>query len=311
VTSPTVPHPAVAAELDPGPVAAPAARTARFRRTAPSPRLVRGGDGRWALRVGLVLLGVLAAAAVAGPWMIDIDPNEQDVANALARSSGDHLLGTDHLGRDVLSRLLHAARLDLLVGVTAVIAPFVTGTALGLLAGYFRGIVGGVIMRLADVVMAFPYYVLVIALVFAMGPGTKGMYLAVALVVWSSYARIIYGEVLAIAQTDYVRAARSAGLGHLRVMVRHILPNAVSPALVYATSDIVVIILGVVTLSYLGLGVPPPTAEWGSMISEARPFIQTHPNLLVAPGIAVILTGTAFSLIGDGLAHRLRVGSRP
>jgi peptide/nickel transport system permease protein len=286
-------------------------RAGRWRRAAPAPRLVRGANGRWALWAGLGLLAVLAGAAIAGPWLIGVDPAEQDVANALAGSSGDHWLGTDHLGRDVLTRLLHAARLDLLVGVTAVIAPLVTGTTLGLLAGYFRGVVGAVIMRLADVVMAFPYYVLVIALVFAMGPGTKGMYLAVALVVWSSYARIIFGEVLAITQTDYVRAARSAGLGHARVMVRHILPNAVSPAIVYATSDIVVIILGVVTLSYLGLGVPPPTAEWGSMISEARPFLQTHPILLVAPGVAVMLTGTAFSLIGDGLAHRLRVGSRP
>jgi peptide/nickel transport system permease protein len=302
-----VTSPAVTAELG---APAPSATARRWRRAAPAPRLVRGAGGRWALRVGLALLALLAVAAVAGPWLTGIDPNEQDVGNALAGSSGDHLLGTDHLGRDVLTRLLHAARLDLLVGVTAVIAPLVTGTILGLLAGYFRGVVGVVIMRLADVVMAFPYYVLVIALVFAMGPGTKGMYVAVALVVWSSYARIIHGEVLAITQADYVRAARSAGLGHLRVMVRHVLPNAISPALVYATSDIVVIILGVVTLSYLGLGVPPPTAEWGSMISEARPFLQTHPGLLVAPGVAVILTGTAFSLIGDGLAHRLRVGSR-
>ncbi|OWY60360.1 nickel ABC transporter permease, partial [cyanobacterium TDX16] len=176
---------------------------------------------------------------------------DQDVPNALADPSAQHWLGTDHLGRDVLSRLLHAARLDLVVGVTAVIAPFVIGTFLGLVAGYVGGLVSAGIMRLADVMMAFPYYVLVIALVFVIGPGLGGIYAAVAIVVWSSYARIIHGEVLAVSQADYVRAARAAGLGHLRVMFRHVLPNSISQAIVYSTSDVVIIILGVVTLSFL------------------------------------------------------------
>lgn len=284
--------------------------------TALAPPEVTAAPPRWTPRwppslvAGLVVLGVLLALAALGPLLTPYSPTDQVIADRLGSPSAEHWLGTDHLGRDVLTRLLHAARIDLRVGLTAVIAPFVIGTALGLVAGYRRGIVGALIMRAADVVMAFPYYVLVIALVFAIGPGTKGIYVAVAVVVWSSYARIVHGEVLAASRADYVLAARSGGLGDLRVMFRHVLPNSISQAIVYSTSDVVVIVLGVVTLSYLGLGVPPPTAEWGSMIFDARPFIQSRPLLMIAPGIAVVCTGLAFSLIGDGLARALRTEAR-
>lgn len=263
---------------------------------------------RWprSLAAGVGLLVVLIALALFAPWLTPFGPNDQDIPNALRGPSADHWLGTDHLGRDVLTRLLHAARIDLRVGLTAVIAPFTIGTMLGLVAGYKRGWIEVLIMRAADVVMAFPYYVLVIALVFAFGPGTKGIYLAVAAVVWSSYARIVHGDVVAASRADYVLAARAGGLSDLRVMVRHLLPNTMGQAIVYATSDVVVIILGVVTLSYLGLGVPAPTAEWGSMIFAGRPFMQTHPYLVIVPGLAVVVTGLVFSLIGDGLARVLR-----
>jgi peptide/nickel transport system permease protein len=297
----------VPGEVVPGPVAVDAVGQPSLTRL-PGLRARKAGSGRtWTLWAGVGLLGLLVLVAIALPSFLP-DPIDQDIPNALSGPTGAHWLGTDHLGRDVLSRLLHSARLDLLVGVTAVIAPFVIGTFLGLVAGYAGGIVSTVIMRLADVMMAFPYYVLVIALVFVIGPGLGGIYAAVAIVVWSSYARIIHGEVLAVTQSDYVRAARAGGLGHARVMFRHVLPNSISQSIVYSTSDVVIIILGVVTLSFLGLGVTPPTPEWGAMISDARPFVQTHPLLLVAPGIAVMLTGLAFSLIGDGLATKLRVG---
>lgn len=269
---------------------------------------VRSRAKSWpvSLKCGVGLLALLGLLAVLAPWLTPFGPNEQDIPNALQGPSGSHWLGTDHLGRDVLSRLLHAARIDIRVGLTAVIAPFTIGSLLGLVAGYRRGWIETLIMRAADVVMAFPYYVLVIALVFAFGPGTKGIYLAVAAVVWSSYARIVHGDVIAASRSDYVLAARAGGLRDIRVMIRHLLPNTIGQAVVYATSDIVVIILGVVTLSYLGLGVPAPTAEWGSMIFAGRPFLQSHPYLVIAPGMAVVVTGLALSLIGDGLARMLR-----
>lgn len=279
--------------------------------TVAPPVIVTGASRRrWykipSLVGGLSLLGLLLLAAILAPWLTPFGPTQQFVGDVLAPPSRDHWLGTDHLGRDVFTRVLHAARIDLRVGLTAVIPPFVIGSTLGLVAGYFGGLVGSAIMRAADVVMAFPYYVLVIALVFVIGPGVGGIYLAVALVVWSSYARIVHGEVLSAKRSDYVLAARAAGLGHFRVMRRHVLPNTISQAVVYSTSDAVVIILGVVTLSFLGLGVPPPTPEWGSMISDARPFITASPHLVIAPGLAVVITGLSLSLIGDGLARALR-----
>jgi peptide/nickel transport system permease protein len=255
---------------------------------------------------GLSILLVLIVLAVFAPWIAPYNPNAQNVADGLAPVSAAHWLGTDVLGRDVWSRLLYAGRIDLLIGLTAVIPPFVIGVTLGTIAGFRPGRLETLIMRISDVVMAFPFYVLVAALVFSVGAGMLSIYLAVALVTWASYARIMQGQVATARTSDYVAAARSGGIGTTRILWHHILPNTIAQAVVYAVSDMVVMILSVVTLSYLGLGIAPPTPEWGSMISDGQPFLSTHWVLSTAPGIAVVITGIGLGLIGDGLARLIQ-----
>ena len=278
--------------------------------TAPSrsksPKFAIRGRRSRSLIIGSSLLGVMVAAAILAPWLTPYDPIALDLNSTLQPSSLDHLLGTDHLGRDVWTRLLYAARIDLLIGVGAVITPFVTGTLLGALAGYYGGKVDLVVSAATDMLMAFPYYVLIIALVFSLGPGIPSIFIAMAVVAWVSYARIVRGEVLIARGQEYVLAAKTLGYRDLRIIIRHILPNVITQPVTYAMSDIVVIIVGVVTLSYLGLGVPPPTADWGSMIASGQVFLTTHWQLSTIPGLAVVIVGLAFSLIGDGLTHRLR-----
>jgi peptide/nickel transport system permease protein len=222
--------------------------------------------------------------------------------------SARHLLGTDQLGRDTFTRLLYGLRLDLRIAFIAVLLPFLLGTVLGSLAGYFGGWVDTTIMRLVDIVVAFPFYVLVIALVFVLGPGERSIYLAITLVGWVAYARIIRGEILVAKRQDYVTAARSGGLSNARIMRRHLLPNVISQAYIYAMSDIVQDILAIVTLGYLGLGIPPPTADLGSMINDGQNFLSTHWQLTTFPGLAVVVVGLGLSLTGDGLADLLRPG---
>ncbi len=258
------------------------------------------------LLYGSLLLGLMALAGALAPWLTPYDPIAQDLSAILESPSAAHLLGTDHLGRDVLTRLLYAARIDLLIGVGAVVIPFVTGTLLGALAGYYGKKVDLVVSALIDMVMAFPYYVLIIALVFFLGPGIPSIFVAMAVVAWVSYARIIRGEVIAARGQEYVLAAKALGYSNGRILIRHIIPNTISQPVIYAMSDIVVIIVGVVTLSYLGLGVPPPTPEWGSMIAAGQSFLTTQWQLSTIPGLVVVVVGLAFSLIGDGLTQRLR-----
>ena len=264
------------------------------------------GRRSYSLVIGAGLLGVIVVAAVLAPWITPHDPLAHNLESILAPPSSENLLGTDHLGRDVWTRLLYAARLDLLIGVGAVITPFVTGTLLGAVAGYYGGRIDLAVSAATDMLFAFPYYVLIIALVFSLGPGIPSIFIAMAIVAWVSYARIVRGEVLSARGQQYVMAAKTLGYSDLRIIVRHILPNVITQPVTYAMSDIVVIIVGVVTLSYLGLGVPPPTPDWGSMIASGQSFLTTHWQLSTIPGVAVVIVGLSFSLIGDGLTHRLR-----
>ena len=245
---------------------------------------------------------------IAAPLLTSYNPMTQDLSATLTGPSAHHLLGTDQLGRDTWSRLLYGGRVDLQVAFIAVLFPFVLGTILGSLAGYFGGWVDLVIMRVVDIVVAFPFYVLVIALVFVLGPGERSIYIAITVVGWVSYARIIRGEILVAKRQEYVLAAQSGGLSNLRIMGRHLLPNVITQAIIYAMSDIVQDILAIVTLSYLGLGIQPPTPDWGSMIANGQNFLTTHWQLTTLPGLAVVITGLALSLIGDGLADLLRPG---
>ena len=261
-----------------------------------------------ALMSGLVLLAVILAACIAAPLLTSWNPDTQNLNAALQGFSGHHWLGTDQEGRDTFSRLLYGGRTDLQVAFLAVLFPFVLGTVLGSIAGYFGGWVDLIIMRLVDIVVAFPFFVLIIALVFVLGPGEKSIYIAITLVGWVSYARIIRGEILVAKRQEYVLAAEAGGLSNLRIMGRHLLPNVITQAIIYAMSDIVQDILAIVTLSYLGLGIQPPTPDWGTMISDGQNFLTTHWQLTTIPGVAVVITGLALSLIGDGLADLLRPG---
>ncbi|HEY8773165.1 MAG TPA: ABC transporter permease [Gaiellaceae bacterium] len=258
------------------------------------------------LLAGAILTGLIALAAILAPVLSPYDPNNQDLYNILAGFSSNHLLGTDELGRDELSRLLYAARTDLQVGVLAILFPFCFGTLMGTVAGYYGGVVDSIVSRVVDVVIAFPFYVLVIALVFVVGTGTRGIYVAFAVADWIVYARAVRATTLVVRESDYVAAARSGGLGDLRVLARHVLPNTITQAIVYAMNDIVLVIVAVVTLGYLGLGIQPPAADWGAMIGDGQEFLTTHWTLATIPGIAVAVTGLGLSLLGDGLSDVLR-----
>jgi peptide/nickel transport system permease protein len=263
--------------------------------------------GRWnaPLVSGLVLFGLIVLAAVCAPLLTTYDPTQQNLNDALlGPGSPGHLLGTDALGRDVLSRLLYGARVDLRVGVLAVVSPFVIGTLIGLVAGWFGGWVDTVIGRIVDMVIAFPFLVLVIALVFAMGPGTTSIYLAITLVGWVAYCRIVRGQVLVAKEQEYAMAAKASGLPTWRILLRHLLPNVILQAFVFSMSDIVLTLLAIVTLGFLGLGVPPPTPDWGTMIQEGQQFILTKWYISTIPGLAVVLTGLALALIADGIVDK-------
>jgi len=259
-----------------------------------------------ALAAGLTLLFVIVLAVILAPVISPYSPDSQDLFHILAGPSWAHPLGTDQLGRDELSRLLYAGRTDLRVGALAVIFPFCFGTLVGTLAGYYGRWVDSLVMRVVDVLIAFPFYVLVIGLVFIVGTGTRGIYIAFAVADWVVYARTVRSQTLIVRESEYVAAAKVGGLSDIRIILGHVLPNTISQAIVYIMSDVVLVIVAVVTLSYLGLGVQPPTPEWGSMIADGQEFLTTHWTLATIPGFAVVLTGLSLSLIGDGLADLLR-----
>jgi peptide/nickel transport system permease protein len=273
---------------------------------APTPGFWRRARRSKTFVTGATITGLIVLVALLAPWIAPYSPDHQDLYNILSGFSRVHWLGTDQLGRDVLSRIMFAARTDLVVGVGAVIFPFCFGTLMGTVSGYFGGWFDAVVMRIVDIVIAFPFYVFVIGLVFVVGEGTKGIFIAFAVVDWVVYARAVRSTTLIVRESDYVAAARGGGLSTGRVLWRHVLPNTITQAVVYVMNDIVLAIVAVVTLGYLGLGIQPPTPDWGSMISDGQPFITTHWELATLPGLAVALTGLGLSLLGDGLADALR-----
>lgn len=284
---------AILADEDLAPIAGRRSFAARALRTPP---FVAG-----ALITGTVLLLALLAPVIAR-----YSPLQQNLLEPLQPPSAAHWLGTDEFGRDIWSRLLYAGRTDIQVGVLAVVFPFCFGSLIGTLSGYLGGWLDTIVMRIVDVVLAFPFYVLIIALVFFVGEGTHGIYIAFALTDWVIYARTVRSATLVARRLDWVAAAEGGGLSRNRVLVRHIMPNTITQAIVYAMSDIVLVILAVVTLGYLGLGVQPPAPDWGAMINDGQSFITIHPWLSLAPGLAVVVTGVGLSLLGDGLADVLR-----
>jgi peptide/nickel transport system permease protein len=258
------------------------------------------------LLIGLGLLGAIVLTAIAGPWLIPYQPD--DFGDPLQGPTWSHPFGTDNFGRDVATRVVAAAHLNLVIGLVPTAITLVTGVIVGSLAGYFGGKVDTLIMRLVDVVVAFPFFVLVIGIVAMLGPGLRNLFVGIALVGWVSYARLTRGEILVAKHLEYVIAARTLGCTSTRIIMRHLLPNVLGVAIVYAMSDAVLNILLGAALSFLGLGVQPPTPEWGSMIQESRNFIRQAWWMPTFPGLAILVAGVAFSLIGDGLAERLQSG---
>jgi peptide/nickel transport system permease protein len=262
--------------------------------------------GGWPLRVGLVGFALIAVLALLAPWITPYDPTALGLADGLQPPNSAHWFGTDQLGRDILTRVLHAARTDLQIGTVGVIIPLIIGAVLGLFAGYYAGWPDAILGRIVDVVTAFPFLVLVLAIVAMLGPGLTNFYIAITLVSWVAYARIVRGEALSARGRGYILAARSLGYGDLRIMFRHLLPNVMVPAFVFGMSDFVLDILAGASLGFFGLGVQPPTPEWGVMIAEGRNFILTAPWIVIFPGVAIVVTAFFVSLVGDSASDMVR-----
>jgi len=270
----------------------------------------RGFANRWyrtpSFVAGVLILGTLLGLALAAPLVTKYSPTAQDLHHTLQGPSSQHWLGTDQLGRDVWSRLVYAGRVDLKVGFLAVLLPFLIGTTLGSLAGYYGGKLDMLIAYLVNVVVAFPFYVLIIAMSFVLGPGERSIYIAITFVGWVSYTRIIRAEILVAKRREYVEAAKVAGLRDSRIIVRHLLPNVIMQAIIFAMSDIILSLAAIVTLGYLGLGIQPPTPDWGDMIAGGQNFITTKWQLSAFPGLCVVLTGLGLSLLADGINDLMR-----
>jgi len=257
------------------------------------------------LVVGLAMTLVWIVAAALAPFLTHFDPVKIDVLNALMPPGGAHLLGTDSVGRDVLTRILYGARMDLLMALAGVAGPFILGTAIGLLAGYSGGWLDAVLMRILEVTISFPYFVLVIAIVSIMGPGLNSYIISLTVVNWVTYARLVRAETLVLTNADFVLAARVMAYRPGRIMLGHILPNAIIPSSVFLMTDAVLTIVLGSSLGFLGLGVQPPTPEWGVMIAEGRTYLGSAWWITFCPGIALCTLAFGLSLVADGMAQIL------
>ena len=251
--------------------------------------------------VALVLIALFALCAVFAPLIAPYDPLGVALGSRLEPPSPDHWLGTDQVGRDILSRLLYGSRISLVIGVAVVASAGVFGTFVGLIAGYASGLVDEALMRLTEVFLAFPALILAMAIAGALGPSLTNAIIALAAVTWAIYARLARGQILSLRRREFVEAARGIGASQLRIILRHLLPNAVAPLMVQASFDMGSVIIAAAGLSFIGFGAQPPTPEWGVMISEGRNFISTQPWLSLFPGLAILLAVGSFNLLGDGL----------
>jgi peptide/nickel transport system permease protein len=259
------------------------------------------------LLAGIVILLFMLVCAVAPGLVAPYDPLAFDYTALLQPPGAAHPFGTDQFGRDILSRTISAATIDLQIALFATVAPLVVGSLVGLLVGYYGGIADIVFGRLVDLVVTFPFLVLVIAIVAVLGPGLVNMYIAIGVVGWVFYAKLMRAEVLVLRGQDYVSAAKVLGYREGRILFRHILPNAARPILVYWMTDMALAILLGSSLGYLGLGAQPPAAEWGVLIADGKNFFSQAWWITVFPGFAIVLCGIGFSLTGDGMADLMDV----
>jgi peptide/nickel transport system permease protein len=262
------------------------------------------------INIGVLLVAIMLVFAIFPNLIATHSPTDLNFKDMLQAPSSAHYFGTDNFGRDIFSRVVHSTRIDLTIGVIATIVPLIVGTILGLLAGYYGKWIDTLLMRILDIFMAFPFMVLVIAIVAVLGPGIRNVYIAIWIVGWKYYARLVRSKVLVIKNSEYVQAAKVLGYSDARIILRHILPNAISSAIVFAASDVVMCMLAAASLSFLGLGVQPPTPEWGSIIADGRAYISTAWWITAFPGLFLVVAGTGFSLIGDGLSDLIRTKGR-
>ena len=265
-------------------------------------------DRRWStasLVTGVLLAVSIIGAGLMSPLVAPYSPTELDLVNPLAAPSWSHLMGTDELGRDVFSRTLYAVRLDIGVIAAMTYVSLLLGVAVGSLAGYARGVTDFVTGRAIELVLAFPFLVLVIGVIAITGPGVKGVFIGMTIVGWAVYARLTRAEMLAVREREYIAAAKALGYSRGRIITRHALPNVVTPALVFSMSDLVLNLMTLAALSYLGLGIQPPTPELGAIIADGQENLFTAWWISTLPGVVLVMLGVSFSLIGDALAERL------
>lgn len=255
--------------------------------------------------VCLVVIVLLAFIAIFAPWIAPHDPYAQDVLNKFADPSFTHPLGTDNFGRDILSRIIYGTRVSLAVGIVAEAIAVTIGVIVGTAAGYYGGKVDTVLSRIIEVFASFPFILFAIAVMFILGQGIMNVFIAIGVIGWTGHARLIRSQVLQLRTKEYVEAARAAGASDFRIMVRHMIPNCLSTIIVITTLDIPSDIMLEATLSFLGLGVAPPTSSWGEMISMARTFLRQQPMFSIYPGIAIMITVLAFNTLGDALRDAL------
>jgi peptide/nickel transport system permease protein len=268
-------------------------------------RFFRVMTSRWLVVFGMVIIVLLLIMAIFAPLIAPYDPYKVNLQDSLQQPSSQHWMGTDEMGRDVLSRIIFGSRIAVLVGLVVVTLAGIVGMLLGLLAGYFGGWVEVIIMRCMDALMSLPPLVLMLAIAVMLGSGMSKVFIALAIGFMPTYCRLMCGEVLSTKENDYIMAANVLGASHIRVMLRHLVPNVFPPLFVNITLDLGFAILSEASLSFLGIGINPPTATWGAMINGGERYLLTNPWLSLAPGLAIILVVLGFNLVGDGFRDAL------
>ena len=257
------------------------------------------------LYVGIVLTAILVAVAILAPYIMPYDPTKMEISQKFIKPCAEHILGTDHLGRDILSRVILGSRISLMTSVTAIFISAFIGTMLGIISGYLGGAVDTILMRIVDVMLAFPAIVFALALSTFLGKGQTNLLIAICCVQWTRYARVARGETIMFRDSEYIQAARAIGNSKTQIIKNYVFPTVISKIVILISLDIGTIILYCASLSFLGLGAQPPSPDWGVMISEGKEYMQYAPWVAIAPGIAIAFSALAFNMLGDGLRDLL------
>lgn len=264
-------------------------------------------SGKVTVRTGGIICLLFIFSALFAPVIAPYDPYVQDLSGSLTSPSQKHLLGQDKLGRDILSRIFYGARVSLTAGILAVSFSLICGIFLGSISAYFGGMVDTVVMRIADIFLAFPGILLAIGMTAALGPGLRNVIIALSIIGWVGYARIVRGQILTLREADFAVAAKASGLPSMKILIEHLLPNSLSPIIIEATFGVARVIVAEASLSFLGLGVQPPFPSWGAMINEGRFYLFVAPHLTTIPGLAIMLLVISINFVGDGLRDTLDI----